>query len=232
MDNSSPAVHSAERDEVQSPPVVTVLSDVLLYREGLAASLGRDGRVRVLDIVACADAVQVISRRQPDALLLDAGAADCLQLAGRLRAIFPGLRMVGFGIGGGADRLVDCAESGLASFVESDGTVADLVAAVLGALKGELSCSARVSALMCERLARLSRHASPPVALTRRENEIALLIGEGLSNKEIARDLHIGASTVKNHVHSILEKLKVRRRAAIAERMPRRAVPDAACPIS
>jgi two-component system, NarL family, nitrate/nitrite response regulator NarL len=55
--------------------------------------------------------------------------------------------------------------------------------------------------------------------LTRREREIAVLIGQGLSNKEIAIDLRIGAATVKNHVHSILEKLDVRRRSAIVHQL-------------
>jgi DNA-binding NarL/FixJ family response regulator len=53
-------------------------------------------------------------------------------------------------------------------------------------------------------------------ALTAREREILRLIDEGLSNKQIAVALHIGLPTVKNHVHHILEKLQVRRRAEAA----------------
>jgi two-component system, NarL family, nitrate/nitrite response regulator NarL len=49
--------------------------------------------------------------------------------------------------------------------------------------------------------------------LTPRESEIVRLIEHGLSNKEIARHLTIQLATVKNHVHNILEKLDVRRRA-------------------
>ncbi len=45
--------------------------------------------------------------------------------------------------------------------------------------------------------------------LTRREREILQLIGEGFSNKDIARALYIEIATVKNHVHNILEKLEV-----------------------
>ena len=91
---------------------------------------------------------------------------------------------------------------------------------MLSAIDGRLTCSPEVSALMCERLARLSTGKSPqPDALTGREREIAALIGHGLSNKEIANDLRIGVSTVKNHVHSILEKLNVRRRSAIVRQL-------------
>lgn len=201
-------------------PGVTIVSDVLLYREGLAASLQRDGSLMVLDLVNGHDALPSLARHCPDAVLLDGAMADCLRLARMIRAHFPGLRIVGFGICGGVDRMVDCAESGLAAFVDSNSSVGELVAAILAALKGELACSPEVSALMCERLAKLaSARSQRPDELTRREREIALLISQGLSNKEIANDLRIGPSTVKNHVHSILEKLNVRRRSAIVHQL-------------
>lgn len=210
---------AAARPAIASFARVTIVSDVLLYREGLAASLQRDGRLAVIDLVGSTDALTVLARTMPDAALLDGGMEDFLGLARRIRAHLPDLRIVGFGISGGADRFVDCAESGLAAFVDSRGSLSELVAAVLGALRGQLSCSPEVSALMCERLASLSGGLHRPDALTMREREVAILIGQGLSNKEIANDLRIGPSTVKNHVHSILEKLNVRRRSAIASQL-------------
>ena len=53
-------------------------------------------------------------------------------------------------------------------------------------------------------------------ALTAREREIAELIEQGFSNKEIAERLEIGLPTVKNHVHNILTKLKATRRGQAA----------------
>ena len=67
------------------------------------------------------------------------------------------------------------------------------------------------------RLVSLTR--TPQVAadpLTAREREIAALIERGLSNKEIAQRLNIEVATVKNHVHSILGKLNVGSRGAVA----------------
>ena len=201
-------------------PTVTIVSDVLLYREGLAASLLRDGRLRIFDLIAGGGALPAIVRRRPDVLLLDGAMPDCLSLARRLRAQAPGLCIVGFGISGGVKRLVDCAESGLAAFVDSSGTVGELVKAVMDALNGELACTPQVSALICQRLAHLSAAGDQGAeALTRRERQIAALIGDGLSNKEIANELCIGASTVKNHVHNILDKLNVRRRSAIVHQL-------------
>lgn len=201
-------------------PRVIVVSDVLLYRHGLTASLERDGRLDVIAAISAADADVAAATRSPDALLLDASAEQGLTLARRLRSSCPALRLVGFGISGGAASLIACAESGLSAFVDRDGTVNALVSAVLSAIKGELNCSPRVTALICDRLASLAgvkAEASEP--LTRREREVAALIAEGLSNKEIAIDLRIGPATVKNHVHNILDKLNVPRRSAIPARL-------------
>jgi DNA-binding NarL/FixJ family response regulator len=55
--------------------------------------------------------------------------------------------------------------------------------------------------------------------LTVREREVLRLIDAGLSNKEIAQRLRIGVSTVKNHVHSILDKTRASRRAQAAARV-------------
>lgn len=200
-------------------PRVVVASDVRLYREGLAASLARDGRVAVLAAVAGDRALASVAELAPDAVLVDASGADGLGLARALRAEFPGVRLVGFGIAGGASGAIACAEAGLAAFVDRDGTIETLVEAVGCALRGQLSCSPELAAMLCERIASLAkaRPAGPPEgALTRRERQIAALVAEGLSNKEIAIDLSIGPATVKNHVHNILDKLHIRRRAAIA----------------
>ena len=56
-------------------------------------------------------------------------------------------------------------------------------------------------------------------ALTRREGEVLQLIGRGLSNKEIARDLSLSVATVKHHVHHVLEKLQLPRRAQAMRRV-------------
>jgi DNA-binding NarL/FixJ family response regulator len=80
----------------------------------------------------------------------------------------------------------------------------------------ELLCSPRVAAILLRRvtsLARTRRSEPAPVALTSRQAEILELIGQGLLEQEIARQLCIELSTVKNHVHQILDRLEVHRRA-------------------
>ena len=56
----------------------------------------------------------------------------------------------------------------------------------------------------------------PPLALTRREEEVAELITQGLTNRRIASELHVSERTVENHVSKILRKLHLASRAEIA----------------
>lgn len=51
--------------------------------------------------------------------------------------------------------------------------------------------------------------------------DVARLVGEGYSNKEIARDLCLSLATVKHHVHHVFEKLQVNRRARVSARLGR-----------
>ena len=141
-------------------------------------------------------------------------------LARLLHASRPKTPLIGFGISGDSSSFVACAEAGFSAFVDCQGTIDSLVSAVLGALRGELTCTPRFASMLCNRLASLANErlkVNDP--LTPRERQVAALVVEGRSNKEIAIDLRIGPATVKNHVHNILEKLNVCRRAAVALRL-------------
>ena len=94
----------------------------------------------------------------------------------------------------------------------------DLVAAMNGVINGELPCSPRVAGTLVRRLAALAAEQAPELetVLTGRDCQIGGLLEQRHSNKEIAGRLGIEVATVKNHVHNLLEKLNVHRRAAAA----------------
>lgn len=111
-----------------------------------------------------------------------------------------------------------CIEVGGASgYLVQNASLKELERNLAAIVRGETVCSPRIAHLTFCRMALSARQAvgsgvGNGVPLTRREVEIVGLIEEGLSNKEIATRLNIGVSTVKNHVHNILDKLQLHNR--------------------
>lgn len=208
--NGSSSGHANER------PRCVIVGDVMLYREGLARGLDRLGHVEVLDSMASPDATAMLPGEPPDILVLDISHPDTLDIIRPLITAQPDLPVVGFGVGGQADAM-RCAEAGISSFVSREDSIEDLDQAVLKAARGEAVCSPRMAARLIRHLAALtgSAHQRTDNCLTAREREVASLVKEGLSNKQIAIELGISPATVKNHVHMILEKLNMPRRSSI-----------------
>jgi DNA-binding NarL/FixJ family response regulator len=210
---------SASPAEVRrlAAPQVYIVSDVRLYRDGLTSVL--QSHLDVIGTGGSGDFLDQIASLHLDVLLLDLTVRDSLQMPRRARQIFPALPVVAFAVGELERDVLACAEAGISGYVMHNGTAEDLVAAVHCALRGELMCSPRVAALLFNRMATLSNGSVTDFAdapLTRREREIATLIVRNLPNKEIARHLRLGPTTVKNHVHNILQKLNIHRRGEVA----------------
>src|SRR5688572_11072456 len=87
---------------------VLVVSDVLLYRDGIARGLGQLGRLTVAGASSGAEALAMLGSIVADAILLDASSAESLGIARQLRAARPEIPIVGFGIGNAASS-VACA---------------------------------------------------------------------------------------------------------------------------
>jgi two-component system, NarL family, nitrate/nitrite response regulator NarL len=207
--------HEPER-EVRA----AVAATVRLYREGIASRLERCPGVRVVAVAADARETLAAAALAPDVVLLDVSMPDALALVREIGRTRPEVKVVAFAVDDAHEEVIlACVEAGVAGWVGRDGTLEDVLDAVVRAAHGELLCSARMAALLSRRVAALvaSRGSAPaPGQLTPRESEIGALLSRGLSNKHIARTLSLQLATVKNHVHKILEKLNVRTRGEAA----------------
>jgi two-component system, NarL family, nitrate/nitrite response regulator NarL len=205
-------------------PRLFVLTDIRLLREGLVLVLSQQSSVLVVGSSDLSTSPSDIAEARPDVVLLDITIPGSLDISLPIRRILPDVKIVAIAVAEIEKEIITCAEAGISGFVSRNGAAQDVVAAVHGALRGELICSPRTAALLVSRVAALS--GKPQVAanshtLTRREREIVTLLSEGLSNKEIARALRIQDATVKNHVHNILSKMQVRRRGEVAAQVRR-----------
>jgi two-component system, NarL family, nitrate/nitrite response regulator NarL len=205
-----------------APLRVAVVAEVCLYREGVAQSLMRRPEAVVTATAGCrADALELLRHGAPQVLLLDLGIAGAGDVIAAARTLAPETRIVALAITESEEGVLACAEAGVAGYLTRDASMDDLLGTLLSVARGELVCPPAIAASLFRHVGTLSaRRAEPaPDVLTPREREIAALIRLGMSNKEISRRLSIGLSTVKNHVHNVLEKLHVPRRGAAAARM-------------
>jgi two-component system nitrate/nitrite response regulator NarL len=199
---------------------VFVVSGVALYREGIAAVLAARDGIEVIGVAA--DPGQVVeairSEPQPTVVVLDMATPDGVA-AGRRLADTPGVRVLAITVPNREGAVIECAETGVTGFLTTDASVDELTAAVQRIARGELPCPPWTAGMLLRRVATLAhdrRRPGPASVLTSRELEIANLVERGLSNKQIAERLCIELPTVKNHMHHILDKLGVRRRAEAA----------------
>jgi two-component system, NarL family, nitrate/nitrite response regulator NarL len=205
-------------------PRVFVLSEFRLLRDGVVLALSQQSSVEPVGAGDLSTPPQEIASLRPDVLLLDITPAGSLEASRAIREAVPQTKIVALGAAEAESVLMECARAGVAGFVAPGGSIGDVVAAVHSAMCGELVCSPRTAGLLLSHVSALA--ARPPHdldkdALTQREKEIAQLVGEGLSNKQIALALGIQNPTVKNHVHNILSKLNMQRRIEIAAQSAR-----------
>ena len=202
---------------------VLVVAESRLYREALGSALERVADIAVYGTAARpTDHIADGSLLGPDVALVDAGIADAVAAVHTLHRVWPLLRVVVLTASEAEPDLVRLAEAGVGGFVLHDESVGQLAAAIYGVMRGEAPCPPRLAAALLQHLSALAAQVPDQAGeadLTARELEIAMLVAQGLSNKEIARRLHISLATVKNHVHSILNKLQVTRRADVGHRL-------------
>lgn len=193
---------------------VAVVSDVRLYREGLAALFRR---IRECKVVASAEGPDEAAARvrdgDVDVVVLDVGTGN-VAAARRLLAVTPGARVVALGGTDAPEDVIALAEAGVLGYVTSDYSLDGLGATIESVAHDEMICDPWIATLLVRRVQELAAdRPEPRHRLTAREAGVLQLVADGLSNREIASRLHIELTTVKNHVHNILEKLGAKTRA-------------------
>jgi two-component system nitrate/nitrite response regulator NarL len=196
-----------------------------LFRETLAMSLAQQERIVVVGTAASLDQISMDwTVSGPNVLLVEANVLTrrALEDATRIRTVAPGCKVVMLEVPDADADVLACIEIGGASgYVLRGASFDDLLRSIQAVAAGETLCQPRITSLAFSRLSALAREVSNSCAehakpLTRREQDIIESIEQGLSNKEIAVRLGIELSTVKNHVHNILDKLKLQDRRSAA----------------
>lgn len=207
---------------------IALIEDNRLVREGIAALLSETSDLAIVAATPSADTA-LLRETSPHVVLLDVGLwdDDSLHVAERLKSECPHSRVIIMDLLPAHEDLIDYLNAGVSGFILKDATFDELAATIRAVAAGAYVLPPQMTSTLFSEIARRagvrSRGAAlDSVRMTQREREVIVLIGEGLSNKEIAARLGIATHTVKSHVRNVMEKLALHSRLQIAAYAHRR----------
>ncbi|MET9886670.1 response regulator transcription factor [Streptomyces sp. NPDC006430] len=213
----------AASTSIEAPIRVFLLDDHEVVRRGLHDLLDAEPDIAVVGEAATAD--QALARGpalRPTVAVLDVRLpeSDGITVCRELRSRMPDLACLILTSFDDEDALLDAIMAGAAGYVLKQIKGADLVAAVRTVATGQSMLDPATTARLIRSL-RDPPAAKPPEdarleGLTERERSVLDLIGDGLTNRQIAKELYLSEKTVKNHISRLLGKLGVERRVQAA----------------
>ena len=205
--------------------VILFISHVHFLREALMETLRGGEGITAFGAFSRETAEAVTAEFTPDLVLIDSSHPDAMALVSVVRSRLPKVGVVVLATRERDEEFLHWADVGISGYLGPDTSSRDLISTVRRAAAGEVVCPPRLTALLLNRFADRSSDRATRAgihALTPREREIMELLADGLPNKLIARRLQVALPTVKNHVHSILDKWDVRSRGEAAARYRRK----------
>ncbi|MFG1920858.1 response regulator [Cryptosporangium sp. NPDC048952] len=201
---------------------VLIADDQALVRLGLRALLDNEPDIEVVgDVADGLSAVSVAAQTHPDVILMDVRmpGIDGIEATRRVVSSGAATRIVVLTTFEIDEYIFDALRVGASGFLLKDTRPTDLLDAVRGVVAGGALLSPSVTRRVVKTFVdRPSRKSAPHPrwsSLTEREQEIAALVAEGLSNDEIAERLVISPATVRTHVGRAMVKLGARDRAQL-----------------
>jgi len=203
---------------------VFLLAESRLLREALIRLLSKKSDVRVVGANAYSPIVhEEIVAKHPHIILLDSSglSSSSATLIPTLRTSLRNLRVVMVDMDADEGTFLRAVRAGVVGYVLKDASALEVAATIRAVAAGEAVCPPSLSMVLFRSAARQLGEPSAitwgaDLRLSRREQQLAELLRERLTNKEIAARLNLSEQTVKNHVHHILRKVGAPNRFTIA----------------
>ncbi|MDO5627528.1 MAG: response regulator transcription factor [Mobilicoccus sp.] len=210
---------------------VVVVDDHVLYRRGLEVVLGTEEDLEVVGEASDGPAaVDVVERARPDVVLMDVRmpGGDGIAACGAIRDLGHGTKVIMITTSEDEGDLVAAIRAGARGYLLKDAPPEQIIDGIRTVVAGRSLLSPELAATLLEEFAAMVHAEEEDLEphLTHRERQVLAVIGEGVSNREIAARLFISENTVKNHVHNILEKLQLSSRTEAALYAVRRRMVD------
>lgn len=202
-----------------NPIRILIVDDHLVVRMGLRSMIDSQPDMTVVAEAANGhEAVQLYREHRPDIVLLDLRMPQLngVEATVAIREQFPNALIIVLTTYDGDENIYRALRAGAHAYLLKDVPRDEFLQAVRAVRQGDYCIPPAIAARLVQRMSHDE--------LSTREVEVLRLIVEGMSNKEIASTLAITESTVKNHVNSILNKLKVKDRTQAATTALRRGI--------
>ncbi len=190
---------------------VMIVDDHAVVREGLRTYLDLSDIIEVVGEARNGrEAVDRAASLKPDVVLMDLlmPEMDGIAATRGVKEVSPSTHVIVLTSFTDDEHIMPALRAGATGYLLKDVSAPDLVRAIEGANRGEAQLHPDVARKLMEKVSSPQRREEPPgAALTPRELEVLRLIANGMSNKEIARELVLNERTVKGHVSNILSKL-------------------------
>lgn len=196
---------------------VMVVDDHPLFRQGVVATLREaEGFSVVAEVDSLAEARVRFRTTRPAVVLLDITLPDGngMELVPELLAEAPETRIAMLTSADDTDTVLNSLRAGAAGFIVKGTSASDLVGALRAICKGEGYTSPALASRLLQAAAR--RQPNQLDELSAREREVFDLLGEGLTNREIAERLFLSEKTVKHYVTMVMQKVGARHRVEVA----------------
>ena len=206
-------------NDIRSPIRLFILDDHEVVRQGLRALVESSGDIEVVGESGSAEeAAARIPALRPHVALLDARLPDGsgVEVCRTVRSVDPSIKALILTSYDDDDALFNAIMAGAAGYMLKQVTGQDLVGAIHQIAAGNSLIDPTLMVRVLERV-RNDPHTAPELAdLTDQELRLLELIGEGLTNRQIAERMYLAEKTVKNYVSRLFAKLGVERRTQAA----------------
>jgi DNA-binding NarL/FixJ family response regulator len=198
---------------------VFLMDDHEVVRRGVAALLSAEDDIEIVgEAGTAAEALARIPAARPQVAILDVRLpdGDGVSVCREIRSSMPEIACLMLTSFDDESALFDAVMAGAAGYVLKQIHGSDLVGAVRTVASGQSLLDPRSTARMLERIRERQERKDPLQALTDQERQILLLIGEGLTNRQIGERMFLAEKTVKNYVSNLFAKLGMHRRTQAA----------------
>ncbi|NLY45552.1 MAG: response regulator transcription factor [Tissierella sp.] len=199
---------------------VLIVDDQYLIREGLHMMLSLNNNISIVGEVANGEeAVQLLEHKKVDLILMDIRmpVMDGVEATKVIKKRYPDIKVLILTTFDEDEYIFEALKNGADGYLLKDISSDDLINAIETIYMGNVLLQSDILKKLVNRIDKKDESVKEIYsALTKKEYEIALLIGEGKTNNEIGSSLYITEGTVKNHVTNILGKLDLRDRTQLA----------------